>query len=140
MKYLYYDVVFQEIPDELSIAFLITNCPRRCDGCHSPQLQDDVGKELGYDELKRIIECNTINNEPLFSCVVFMGGEQYHDILLSHLKYCESLKIKTALYTGADDVDDEIKQHLNYLKVGAYKKELGGLESPITNQKLIKLK
>lgn len=140
MKYLYYDVVFQEIPDELSIAFLITNCPRCCDGCHSPQLQEDIGKRLDGEELKRIIELNMVDDKPLFSCILFMGGEQYHDILLSHLIYCESLKIKTALYTGADDVDDEIKQHLNYLKVGAYKKELGGLESPTTNQKLIKLK
>ena len=39
-------VVFAEIPDEVSLAINISCCPHRCPGCHSPYLQKDYGVEL----------------------------------------------------------------------------------------------
>ena len=36
-------VVFLEIPDEICCAINISNCPHRCDGCHSQYLRKDIG-------------------------------------------------------------------------------------------------
>lgn len=49
--------------------------------------------------------------------------------------------IKTALYTGLefDDVSVDIRNNLDYLKFGPWIKELGGLQSKTTNQKLLNL-
>ena len=138
MKYLRTSIAFQELPTEMALAIEITGCPRRCEGCHSPELQQDVGEDLSVSELKRIIDRYSHAGERLFSCILFMGGEQHYQFL-PMLRTCRELGIDCGLYTGADNVSDEVKQHLKWLKTGSYNKELGGLGSPNTNQKLIKL-
>ena len=35
LKYVNTGVVFQEIPDEVTLAINISNCPCHCPGCHS---------------------------------------------------------------------------------------------------------
>ena len=44
LKYVDYDIAFQEIPDEVTLAINLSNCPHRA-GCHSPHC-DDIGKNL----------------------------------------------------------------------------------------------
>ena len=39
LKYAGYDIVFQEIPDEVTLALNLSGCPNGCPGCHSPHLQ-----------------------------------------------------------------------------------------------------
>ena len=51
LRFVNYDLVFQEIPDEVTLALNISNCPNRCDGCHSPYLMEDVGAILGENAL-----------------------------------------------------------------------------------------
>lgn len=139
MKYLRSDVVFQEIPGEISLAFEVTNCPYRCPECHSPELQSDIGVVLDIPTLEHFIKVNTFEGKTLFSCVLFLGGD--HDSgLFELLSYCRSKGLKTALYTGSDDVSEEVKNVLNYLKTGKYVKELGNLSCISTNQALRKLK
>lgn len=46
LKYVNTGVVFQEIPDEVTLAVNISNCPCRCPGCHSRYLWGDVGEPL----------------------------------------------------------------------------------------------
>ena len=43
LKYVNTGVVFQEIPDEVTLAINISNCPCRCPGCHSHYLWEDIG-------------------------------------------------------------------------------------------------
>ena len=43
MKYVNESVVFAEIPDEVTLAINISNCPCRCPGCHSKFLWGDIG-------------------------------------------------------------------------------------------------
>ena len=50
IKYKDYYVVFEEIPDKITLAVNITNCQNRCIGCHSPELRENIGKELTTDE------------------------------------------------------------------------------------------
>ena len=39
-------IVFEEIPDRVSLAVNITNCQNNCIGCHSPELRLNNGEEL----------------------------------------------------------------------------------------------
>jgi len=131
------NIVFQEVPDEVSLVLEITNCPYRCEGCHTPELQEDIGEELTPEALSYLITANSLHDDPFISCVLFMGGD-HHPELIDFLKLCKSRKLKTALYTGSDDVSDELKEQLDYLKTGKYIKELGPLGSPTTNQKFVR--
>ena len=46
LKYTTYDIVFQEFPDEVTLAVNLSLCPNGCPGCHSSYLQGDLGEEL----------------------------------------------------------------------------------------------
>ena len=46
LKYVDTKVVFQEIPDEITLAINISNCPCHCPGCHSSYLAEDIGNAL----------------------------------------------------------------------------------------------
>ena len=51
LKYVNTAVVFQEIPDEVTLAINISGCPCRCPGCHSHNI-DYLTRIIGY--LKRV--------------------------------------------------------------------------------------
>lgn len=48
IKYYNTDIVFQEIPGEVTLAINLTRCPFKCKGCHSTHLQQDIGEELDF--------------------------------------------------------------------------------------------
>lgn len=137
IKYLRSDIVMQEIPNEISLAFEITNCPYRCKNCHTPELQKDIGEELTIEILKSSIENNSIDNKPLISCVLFLGGDHHKTELIELLKVCKEYNLKTALYTGNSVLDKDIAKWLDYIKLGSYVEELGNLKSEKTNQVLL---
>ena len=56
LKYADYDIVFQEIPNEVSLAINISNCPNHCIGCHSPYLMNDVGDVLDEQSLQLLMD------------------------------------------------------------------------------------
>ena len=58
LKYYNAMVVFEEIPDEITLAINITNCPCKCPGCHSKFLWDDNGTELTVEVLHKLIKEN----------------------------------------------------------------------------------
>ena len=58
IKYHEAKVVFREIPDEVTLAISISNCPLKCIGCHSPELRYDSGSELDSYILDELIENN----------------------------------------------------------------------------------
>lgn len=128
-------VVFQEIPDEVSLAFNITNCKNNCDECHSPHLREDSGDDLSDDSFVYLIKKYT-STQPI-TCILFMGGDQFENDLYKKLSIVKTqFKLKTALYSGNDFVSDRIKSKLDYIKVGPYKKEFGGLKNKNTNQRM----
>lgn len=135
MKFYQYTVVFQEVPDEITLAFEITNCPHKCEGCHSPHLLEDIGTELTIDVFKEVLG----KYFGMITNVAFFGGEQY-DEMEEMLDYAKDLGLKTTLWTGGCDVAPRIKEKLNFLKTGEYRHELGGLQSEDTNQKYINVK
>lgn len=136
MRFYKYDIVFQEVPDEISICFTITGCKLRCPGCHSAHLWKDTNGEILTDEVFQSILSKYKN---LASCVLFMGGEWDENRLIELLQYAKSQNFATCLYTGEEDVSNEIKSELTYLKTGRWTSELGGLKSKTTNQKFIRI-
>ena len=68
IKYYNIEVVFEEIPDEVTLAVNITNCQHNCPGCHSQYLREDIGKELNFKAIDKLIEKNDG-----ITCFCFMG-------------------------------------------------------------------
>jgi anaerobic ribonucleoside-triphosphate reductase activating protein len=128
-------VVFEEIPNKISLALNITNCQNNCIGCHSPELRLNNGIELNEDELDRLIERNYGIN-----CVLFMGEGKDIDRLLNLAKYLKSkYEISVAVYSGRDEVENIFFDVFDYVKVGRYDSNYGPLNSRTTNQKLYRV-
>lgn len=128
-------ILFQEVPSEISLAFQITGCRKRCKDCHSPFLWVESGSVLTQDVLKSYIA----RYDSLISCVLFFGGEWWEQELIDLLKTCKEAGLHTCLYTGEETVSGELLEQLTYVKVGEYVKALGGLGSINTNQKFIRV-
>lgn len=75
LKYVDSDIVFQEIPDEVTLAVNISNCPFRCSGCHSMHLWKDIGEPLTVDVIDGFIN----KYGGAITCVCFMGGDAEPD-------------------------------------------------------------
>jgi anaerobic ribonucleoside-triphosphate reductase activating protein len=139
MRYSGLQIVFQEIPDEISLALHVTGCPLRCKGCHSNDLWNaDQGIELDPRYFNQLIS----QYSKYMSCVLFMGGEWELSTLISLIDIAKQRQKKTALYTGLElsEVPEILKSKLDYLKYGPYISTLGGLNSKTTNQRLLNLK
>lgn len=136
IKYADKMICFQEIPNEISLSFSITNCPNNCPGCHSPYLKEDKGIPL-----LSVLEIELNANKNFITCVLFLGGDDIKqmDDLIKCLKTCKRLGLKTALYSGFDEINQKLLPFLDYYKVGSYKEEFGGLKSTKTNQRLYKI-
>ena len=131
IKYVDTKVVFQEVPDEVTLAINISNCPCHCEGCHSPYLAEDIGTELTIEELVRLgTETEGI------TCIAFMGGDSDPKRINKLAKFVtEELDLKVAWYSGRQYIPDEINiGNFNYIKIGPYIPKLGGLDSENTNQ------
>lgn len=135
IKYVDEIICFQEVPSEVSLSFSISNCIHNCDGCHSKYLCSDTGKEL-----EPVLEEKLKYYFGLATCILFMGGDDKFQIesLIRCIELCKKYNFKTALYSGNTQVDDRLKVLLDYIKIGPFIKELGGLNSPTTNQKMYK--
>lgn len=136
MRYVSRQIVFREIPEEISLSYMISGCGMKCPGCHSA----DAWSPKAGEELTLARFCGDIEKyRSQITCVLFLGGEWSSGALIERLEIARLLSLKTALYTGEYVIDDRIRSRLNYLKVGPYVRALGGLESPNTNQRLYDL-
>ena len=135
LKYLNTLVTFSEIPDEITLCINITGCPNRCPGCHSPFLWEDKGKDLSQRTLEQFIKENSG-----ISCVCLMGGDQDPFIINLLGEVIHKTGKKSAWYSGKEEISPEIDlKNFDFIKVGPYIEELGGLDNPITNQKFYKV-
>lgn len=138
LKYLNTEVTFSEIPDEITLCINITGCKNACEGCHSPYLAEDIGTELTWNELEKLIK-NNIG----ISCVCFMGGDScpdYIEQLALFIKYQSWYPLKVAWYSGKSSIPNDLDINLfNYIKVGPYIPKLGGLDKETTNQIMYKV-
>ena len=131
LKYLGYSVVFQEVPNETSLAINISGCPHKCEGCHSQYLWEYRGNNL-IEDIESIID----RYENFVTCVCLMGGDQNLDELLELIRLIKIKGLKTCIYSGLDEITDFTRfiPYLDYLKIGHYQEESGGLDEMNTNQ------
>lgn len=126
--------MFQEIPDEVTLAINLTNCPHRCAGCHSPHLHKDIGDNLDT----KVIDSFLSRYGKQVTCLCFMGGDKTPDEVSELSRYVRNhSKLKTAWYSGNNEIPESFNL-FDYVKVGSYMAERGGLKSKNTNQKLYK--
>jgi len=137
LKYANFDIVFQEVPDEVTLAINISNCPNQCVGCHSQYLWKDVGYVLDKESLDELVE----KYQSGITCVCFMGGDaEPYDVanLAMHIKN-KYKDMKTAWYSGKNELPDAFHaETFDYIKTGRYEAALGALDSRTTNQRMIK--
>ena len=133
IKFCETEVVFSEIPNEITLAVNISNCQHNCLGCHSPHLRKDVGEELTEEVIDNLIKENNG-----ITCFCFMGEGNDKETLKNLLRYIKGKhpQIRTALYSGDKEVNVEYLSLLNYYKIGNYIEEFGPLNKETTNQKL----
>lgn len=132
MKYWNTMIVLDEVPDEITLAINISECPCHCDGCHSPYLAEDIGVFLDYEMLRFLIEHNSG-----VSCVCFMGGDAEPWQINKFAEWTRNNypNLKVAWYSGRQELAKEINlKNFNFIKLGPYIKEKGPLTEPTTNQ------
>lgn len=138
MHYSHPQIVFQEVPGEISLAFSISGCNLGCNGCHSAHTwAPDYGEEL-----TEIVLLNWLNKYPsMITTVLFYGGEWQPEILNKFLAFVRLHGLKTALYTGMElhTVPKQLLKNLTYLKTGRFVKALGGIDSPSSNQRFFNI-
>jgi anaerobic ribonucleoside-triphosphate reductase activating protein len=139
LKFVSYDIVFQEVPDEVTLAINISGCPNHCKGCHSPYLMEDIGERLSCEVLAGLL----MKYKESITCVCFMGGDSAPvavDEFAAFVKRFTSNKVKTAWYSGSNHFPENCTlENFNYIKLGPYIERLGGLDSPNTNQHFFKI-
>ena len=136
LKYVDTKVTFSEVPDEISLCINISNCPCHCKNCHSSYLAQDIGTELTFNEVRKLIKKNSG-----ISCIAFMGGDSEPkriDALASFVT--NHYQLKVAWYSGRQELSKEIDlQNFDVIKLGSYKEEFGPLNSRTTNQRFYKV-
>lgn len=137
LKYVDTKIVFQEIPDEVTLAINISGCPCNCRGCHSSYLAQDIGEPLDLQHLTNLIDSNKG-----ITCVCIMGGDanpsEVDDIAQDIKKYYPELKV--GWYSGRQELSNSIDLfNFDYIKLGPYKEEFGPLNSRTTNQRFYKV-
>lgn len=132
LKYISTCIALQEVPDEISLIINVSGCPHHCEGCHSQYLWEYTGRYLCDDIL------HLINKYREFvSCVCIMGGD-YNIPELNYVMNCINGRgLKNCLYTGLNYIPVGLEM-LDYIKIGEYKKDLGGLDKLTTNQRFYK--
>lgn len=137
LKYVNTGIVFQEIPDEVTLSVNLSNCPCRCPGCHSQYLWQNIGEPLTPMVLESFMK--TYGDD--ITCVCFMGGDAdpvYVNALARYL-HREHPQLKVAWYSGRAAVPANVcKRDFDYIKLGPYIEHLGCLKDRTTNQRLYK--
>ena len=145
LKVASFDIVFQEIPGEVTLALNLSNCPCHCPGCHSQHLAEDIGEPVNEELLDGLLA----RYGSMITCVAFMGGDAEPEEVARWAKYVKGLRVtgyglrdtgyglRTAWYSGrmAFPTDETA---FDYVKLGPYIESLGGLKSEKTNQRFYK--
>ena len=131
LKVASFDIVFQEIPGEVTLALNLSNCPCHCPGCHSPHLAEDIGEELNEELLSGLLA----RYGSMITCVAFMGGDANPEEVAQWAHRVRPLR--TAWYSGRMNMPQDDKA-FDFVKLGPYIESLGGLKSEKTNQRLYK--
>ena len=143
LNYTTEQITFQEVPNEISLSFLIAGCPLKCKGCHSAdswrvtseanevnKANETVKSKIhpinsnAKNQLtKEYLENRIKQYQDMISCVLFLGGEWEIEKLIELLQTVKNTNpsLKTCLYTGLelDEIIEFIKQEINEVNKNA---------------------
>ena len=137
LKYVNTDIVFQEIPDEVTLAVNISNCPCRCPGCHSQYLWQDIGQPLDDAAIDAFVSRYGRD----ITCICLMGGDADPGSVAHLAQYIRRRYsfYKVGWYSGRTKLPPGVDLAcVDYIKIGPYLSHLGALKSRDTNQRLYK--
>lgn len=136
LKYVNHDIVFQEFPDEVTLAVNLSRCPNACPGCHSQYLWGDVGEPLTLERLDSLAARYDGN----ITCLALMGGDNDPEAVLCLLTELRRLHplLRTGWYSGHAALPACFAGYTppDYVKLGPWREECGPLSSETTNQRL----
>jgi len=99
-------------------------------------LAEDIGNFLDLCTLMRLID----KNEGI-TCVAFMGGDSDPQSVNMLAGIVQTKGLLTAWYSGRQELSKDVDiKNFNFIKLGPYVEELGGLKSPTTNQRMYEVK
>jgi len=138
LRFSSFDIVFQEIPDETSLAINLTGCPNHCKGCHSSHLQEDVGEPLTEEVLSMLLSRYASG----ITCLCLMGGDnEPAEVERLALWIHTQRQVKVGWYSGKSMLPPLLSlQPFQYIKIGPYIEQFGPLISRTTNQRLYRVK
>jgi anaerobic ribonucleoside-triphosphate reductase activating protein len=137
LNYTTEQITFQEVPNEISLSFLIAGCPLKCKGCHSTDSWRVTSEANEVNKASETIKSKThpinsnariqLTNEYLenrikqyqdmISCVLFLGGEWEIEKLIELLQTVKNTNpsLKTCLYTGLElnEIVELIEKEIN---------------------------
>lgn len=138
LRYIDTDIVFQEIPDEVTLAINLSGCPCRCPGCHSKHLWGDSGEPL----TEEVVECMLQHQKQEVTCLSLMGGDAQPtevDRLAGWLRRHHP-RLHIAWWSGRTLLSPLVSlSNFDYIKLGPYLSHLGPLKSRTTNQRLYRI-
>lgn len=138
IRYHNFDVVFAEIPGEVTLAINLTGCPNRCPGCHSPHLRAHAGRLLDDTELRELL----LRYGGSVTCLCFMGGDAEPQEVARLAVFARQVSghLRVGWYSGRERMPEEVAPRtFDYLKLGGWVEALGPLSSPATNQRLYRV-
>ena len=153
-----YAVSMQEIPNHIAFIINIGKCAQGCIGCHSEDTMSYYWGEIPKEvPLKKVIKKATKVHKLGATACCIMGGTTNVGVTRKSLTALINalspiFEDGVGLYSGSDNaIDDDIDEDgyfpddnnyyyahytpLTYLKIGSYKKDLGGLDKITTNQR-----
>lgn len=137
LKFTDTQVTFAEVPDEITLCINITGCRIGCKGCHSSYLAQDIGTELTFNEVRKLIKKNSG-----ISCIALMGGDAEPDKVNTLASFITNHydSIKVAWYSGRQELSKGIDlMNFDYIKLGPYDEDKGPLNKRTTNQRFYKV-
>ena len=138
LRYIDTDIVFQEIPDEVTLAVNLSGCPCRCPGCHSKHLWGDGGEPL----TEEAVDCMLEHQKNEVTCLSLMGGDaqpQEVNRLAGWLR-SKHPKLHIAWWSGRTLLSPQVSlSNFDYIKLGPFLSHLGPLKKRTTNQRLYRV-
>ena len=138
LRYIDTDIVFQELPDEVTLAVNLSGCPCRCPGCHSTHLWHEGGEVLDGET----VDCMLSRQKQEVTCLSLMGGDAQPQEVNRLAQWVRQRhpKLHIAWWSGRTLLSPQVSlNNFDYIKLGPYLKHLGPLKSRTTNQRLYRV-
>ena len=138
LRYVDTDIVFQELPDEVTLAVNLSGCPCRCPGCHSKHLWSDGGEVLDG----KAVECMLEHQKQEVTCLSLMGGDAQPQEVNNLAQWLRKHhpRLHIAWWSGRTLLSPQVSlNNFDYIKLGPSLQHLGPLKSRTTNQRLYRV-